>query len=581
MEQKQKKRKIDDGQNLIRLKNKYMKKLVKGAFDILQYNNINDNIITIENVAEQHKTRLVQTSKVYCYGSFPEPNLTFEMYESLISVVANDVMIQIQNELKDASYFSITIDSVPDTDQSAIYVRFVNKVGIPKKRFLDIINKKGDDALQLMNILHETLDKFGLDPLSFMGLSYNIGSNIPAYRAELRSCIKSINKFAEIVPCSSDPLSLVVIKAVSSCPEGDAFFTTIDELFNFFLFFEYRWYDIEFLLKDLPKSCFSSKNQIYRHLNKNWSMIIYALFHISENKSFPRKISIKANNLLEKVKRLETCFITMFWEDIIGQITELEGNLLKRVSTEINFHETFIIYESLISYLNNFRSNEKFIDYKTRASTKSNILHFNNNSFSEKPQMRFLVDDIDEDDKFKIYTYFFMIDKIQTELEYRKEIYLDLSSKFKLLDNISTMTDVQLVDEFKNLQRTFKYTTNHISDEYNKLRNILNKTRTGITSILYISRIISEQPFKNYFPLLEMITKMALCISATNCQVEHSSMSVLSKVITSLKSTNFINEHTYNTLIHINMDQELIKNYDFKYVIKELARKELVLNYLN
>ncbi|KAL5239222.1 hypothetical protein ACI65C_006632 [Semiaphis heraclei] len=430
-----------------------------------------------------------------------------------------------------------------------------------------------------MNILHETLDKYDLNHQGFMGFSYNIDSNIPAYRAILKSSIKSINEFAEIVPCSSDPLSLVVIKAASSCSEGNVFFTTIDELFNLFLFFKNRWDDIAFLLKNLPYSKFSSKNQIYRHLNENWSMIVYALFHISENMSFPRKMSIKAYFLLKKVKRLETCFITMFWEDIIKKITEHEENLLKHVTTEINFHEIYIIYQSLIWFLNNFRTDEVFRDYKILASTKSNILHFNNNIRSEKPQMRFLVDDIDEDEKFKINTYFFMIDKIQTELEYRREIYLDLSSKFSLLYNISKLTDAQLFDELENLQNIFINISFHISTECNELRHILNKTKTDNTSIKDISSLISEQSFKNFFTELEKIIKMALCISATNCQVEHSSTSVLSKVITSLKSTNFINKHTYNALIHINMDQELLKNLDFEFVIKDLAHRESELDH--
>jgi len=572
MDQIQRKRKTTNKYHVTKLKHRYWTKLFDGVIEILQSININNDIVTIKYVADEHKSRISETNFLDTHDLFPTPNLSFELYERLISLIANNVMTQTKNELKDTMYFSITIDSLPDTDQSAIYVRYVDNNGIPKKRFLDITNKKGDDALQLMNILHETLDKYDLNHCGFMGLSYNIDSNIPAYRASLRSCVKSINGFAEIVPCSSDSLSLVVIKAASSCCEGNAFFTLIDELFKFFLFFKYQWDDIEFLLKNMPYRKFSSKNKMYRRLNKNWSMMVYALFHVSESMSFPRKMCINAYILLKKVRRLETCLLTMFWEEIIGQITELEENLLKHVSAEVNFLEVFLIYESLISYLNDFRTNDKFMDYKTRALKKSNILHFNNRNHSEKPQMRFTIDNIDEDEKFKIKTYFYMIDEIQTELEYRKEIYRDLSIKFDFLNSISTITDADLYNELEKLQSIFIDISYHISTECNELKSILNRTKTELASIRDIASFISQQPFKNFFDELQKIIKMAMCISATNCQVEHSSRSILNNVITSLKSIT--NKNTYNSLIHINMNQECLQNLNFSSVIQDFAKSQ-------
>jgi len=572
MEQVRKKRKTGD---LTKLKYQYWANVFTGVVDILRIaEKLGNNIITVKYVVDKHKSRLLiarYSKSLDTHGKFPTPILSFGLYERLVSLIANNVITQTKKELENAIFFSMSIDSVPDTDESAIYIRYVDDKGIPKKRFLDIINKRGDDALQLMNILHVTLDKYNLNHSGFMGLSYNIDSNILKHRASLKSCLKSINKFAEIVPCSSDPLSLVVIKAASSCYEGRVFFTTIDELLNFFLFFQYQWDDVKFLLKDLSYSNFLSKNTTRKCLNKNWSKIVYALFHISKNISFAHKIRANAFMLLQKVKRLETCIITMFWEDIIGKITELEGNLFKYISTEINYLKIFEIYQSLISYLNDFRTNEKFMDYKTCAFKKSNILHFNNSFHTEKPQMRFPIGYVDETDHFKIKTYFYMIDEIQAELEYRKEIYWDLTSKFDFLNNISTITNAELCHALENLLTIYlQYIDYHISTECDHLKNSSNNINRTLTSIREVSTFISSNII--FFEQLSKVIKMALCLSATNCKVEHSASAVLKKVITSLKPIT--SEDTYNSLLIINMNQELLKNLDFKNAIKDFASSQ-------
>lgn len=553
-------------------KTEYWANVFKEVINILQSTEFsNDDILTIKYVADTHKSLQSRINSRDTRGTFPTPDLSFSFYEKLISLIAKTVMTQIKRELIDGLYFSITINSVPDTNESAIYIRYVDDTGLPKKIFLDIVHLRGDNALQLMNILQMILDKYKLNHRGFMGLSYDIDSNIPKYRDSLKTCLKSINEFAEIMPCSSDPISLVVIKAASSCYEGNEFFTTIDELFNFFLFFKNRWGDIQFLLKNLTYEQFSTKIETCRCLNENWSMIVYALFHISENKSFPRKMCVKAYILLHKVKRLETCFIAMFWEDIIGQITEHEENLIKYLSTKTNFREILQVYLSLITCFNDFRTNEKCKDYMTRALKKSNILHFNNRNRVENPQMRFPVDYMDEGDQFKIETYFQMIDEIQSELEYRKTVYSNLATNFNFLNGISAISDAESYHKLENLQSIYLDLTHHISTECNELRSILFKKKIKTTTIRDVSCFINQRSYRIFFKDLGNVIRMALSISATDCKVEHSTMSVLKKVIT-LKSTT--SEDTYNSLLLINMDQELLKRIDFQWAIHNFTRSQ-------
>ncbi|XP_026816086.1 uncharacterized protein LOC113555759 [Rhopalosiphum maidis] len=532
-----------------------------------------NDAFTINYIAEIHRSSPVQVD--YCHPGdiLPTPKLSFKRYEKLISLMAKEVKTQIGIELiMHADIFSISIDSLPDADESAIFIRYVNDDGIPEKRFLDTINKRADNASQIMDILHMVLDKYNLNHNGFMGLSYDIDSNLPRQISDLKSSLKVINKFAEIIPCSSDSLSSVMAKAASTIYEGNTFLTTIDELFNFLLTFKYQWDQIQFLLTNLSDIQNLTNKKMRRYLNRNWSKIVNALFQISENLCFHEKVRIQAYVLLVKVKRLETCILTMFWEDITEQFSRLEDKLHFHVSNEIDYYEILEIYQLLISHLDNYRTDEKFMYYKTRAFQKSKILHFNNQNYMEETQMRFPVNYINDADKFKINAYFSIIDQIQSEFNNRKIIYEDLALKFNFLNKIPELTSSELIEKHENLRQIYDDLTFHIDAECMDLKYLfvkhLSRNNDYPSSIKGVSTFIRQNGFKEHFSQLLKVIKMALCIPATNCPVQQS-LSILKKVKTSLGSIT--NEDTYKSLLLINMEWKFFTSLDFDPVIEDYA----------
>uniref|UniRef100_A0A2S2P7W7 Uncharacterized protein n=1 Tax=Schizaphis graminum TaxID=13262 RepID=A0A2S2P7W7_SCHGA len=556
----------------------YLANVFSGVLDILMShppNKFPNDAFTIEYIAEIHKSSPVQNDFCNPGETLATPNLSFRRYEKLIRLIAKEVRTQIEIELRmHADIFSISIDSLPDTDESAIFIRYVNDDGIPVKRFLEITNKRADNASQIMDILNMVLEKYYLNHNGFMGLSYDINSNLPRQISDLKSSLKAINKFAEIIPCSSDSLSSVIVKATSNIYEGNTFITTIDELFNFLLTFKYQWDQIQFLLTNLSDIQNLTKNKMIRYINRNWSRIVNALFQVSENICFPEKVRIQAYVLLPKVKRLEICILTMFWEEIVERFSGLEDNLHLHVSTEIDFYKILEIYQVLINHLDDFRTDEKFMDYKTRAFQKSNILHFNNHNYMEKPQMRFPVNYLDDADKFKINTYFSIIDQMQSEFNNRKIIYEDLALKFNFLNNIPVITNSELIQKHENLLQIYDELTFHIDAECMDLKNLfmkyLSRHQEYSTSINGISTFIRLNGFKEHFSQLLKVIKMALCIPAINCPDQQSS-SVLKKVKTSLGSIR--NEDTYKSLLLINMEWKFFTSLDFDSAIEDYANR--------
>jgi len=557
-------------------KRKYLFNVFSGVLEILKSgppDNFPNDALTIKYIVGSHRSSPVQID--YCHlGQFmATPKLSFRRYEKLIILIAKEIKTQIGIELiMHADIFSISIDSLPDIDESAIFIRYVDDYGIPVKRFLETINKRADNTSQIMDILHMVLDKYNLNQKGFMGLSYDVDSNLPTQISDLKSSLKAINKFAKIIPCSSDSLRSVMTKAVSTIYEGNTFITTIDELFNFLLTFKYQWDQIQFLLTNLCDIQNLTKQRVSRYLNGNWSTIVNALFQISENMSFPEKVRIQAYVLLVKVKRLETCILTMFWEEITEQFSRYEDRLHFHVSTEIDFYEILEIYQLLVNHLNDFRTDEKFLNYKTRAFQKSNILHFNNQNYIEEPQMRFPVNYVYDADKFKINTYFSIIDKIQSEFHYRKIIYEDLALKFNFLNKMPEITNTELIQNLENLLQMYDELTFHIDAECMDLRRLfvrhLSRNNDYPSSIKGISTFIRRNGFKEHFSQLLKVIKMVLCIPATNCPTQQS-FSVLKKVKTSMGSIR--NEEIYKSLLLINMEWKFFTSLDFDPVIEDYA----------
>jgi len=551
-----------------------------GVLDILKFNAPNDfpnDVFTMQYITDVHKSSPTQINYFNRKKRIPTPDLSFPQYEKIISLTGKQIMATIESEImNNADIFSLSIDPLSNIDGSAIFIRYVNDTGFPVKHFLEIINKKGDNTLQIMDILHMILDKYHLKHNGFMGLSYDCNNKLHGQNyTGLKSSLKEINEHATIWPCSDEYLSAIITYAATCVYEGHKFHKIVHNLFDFLMIFRYQWDQVQFLFKNLPDIEFLSKNQLLQYLNENWSTIVNALFQISENMTFSQKIRIQAFTILMKVKRLETCFIAMFWTEIAEEITKHQEQLFLKVSTEIDFQEIFEVYDSLMNYFDSFRTNEKFMDYKTRAFKITKIPHFNNRNHTEQPQMRFSVDYIDDAERFKINTYFFIIDQILSELNNRKLVYIDLAQKFNFLNKFPEITDRELLYGREYLQNIYIDLTFHIDAEFMQLKYLfsnflaLNKDYHS-NSIRGIATFIRSNGFKEHFSELTKVIKMALCIPAIHCPVPQPT-ATLNKIITGLQSVS--NQDNYKSLLLINLEWRYFNKINFDDVINLFSHK--------
>nr|XP_047135417.1 zinc finger MYM-type protein 1-like [Hydra vulgaris] len=151
--------------------------------------------------------------------------LSFNIYEQFISIMADNVIQQMVKEIKEAKYFSISIDSTPDishVDQLSFIFRYVQKNGCPVERFLGFLPNSGHKSEELADAVFLVLESHGLDINNCRGQSYDNASNMSGRYTGLQARIKKVNPLATFVPCSAHSLNLVDDKKEKSITRSEA-----------------------------------------------------------------------------------------------------------------------------------------------------------------------------------------------------------------------------------------------------------------------------------------------------------------------------------------------------------------------
>ncbi|KAF2881445.1 hypothetical protein ILUMI_24731 [Ignelater luminosus] len=98
--------------------------------------------------------------------------------------------------------------------------------------------------------------------------------------------IKTINPLADYVSCAARSFNLVETSAAESVSEAVDFFSTLQELYNFFTISTHRWEILmertKLSLKSLSKTLWSARHDACYALEKEWSGVLDALNFIAE-----------------------------------------------------------------------------------------------------------------------------------------------------------------------------------------------------------------------------------------------------------------------------------------------------------
>lgn len=143
----------------------------------------------------------IQKDRVSCFAE--------EVLKSIIGEIGDDVFALLVDESSDCSR----------KEQMAVVLRFVDKDGVVKERFVGLVHVTDTSALSLKSAIDAFFAKHGLSLTQVRGQGYDGASNMSGKFNGLKSLILSENESAFYIHCFAHQLQLVVV-AVAKKHEG-------------------------------------------------------------------------------------------------------------------------------------------------------------------------------------------------------------------------------------------------------------------------------------------------------------------------------------------------------------------------
>ncbi|XP_045033909.1 zinc finger MYM-type protein 1-like [Daphnia magna] len=271
------------------------------------------------------------------YGKKDKGNTSYlsaNICEEFIQLLAKKVEAYIVEELKEAKYYSVIVDSTPNgshTDQLCFVLRYVLPDGAPVERFLGFLPMYGHTALQMLDMVTDKLNRHEIPIENLRGQSYDNASNMTGIYIGLQTRIKVVNPQAEYVPCSGHSLNLAGTSVAESCATDVDFFSFLQQLFNFLSGSTHRW------------------------------AVLLDILRATDSTQTPRNRA-EANGLVEKFNKLETAVLTVILASVLERVNKVNKQL-QSVAIDLGIVVEF--YSSLVAFTKEVRDN--YNNYEKQA----------------------------------------------------------------------------------------------------------------------------------------------------------------------------------------------------------------------
>lgn len=395
------------------------------------------------------------------YGAVGSGNVSYLSSftcDEFVEMMGKRVLNQIVKEVKEAKYYSLSVDSTPDvshTDQLTFIIRYV-KNSEPIERFLKFIPVHGHTAETLFNEVIGVLNENDICLSNCRGQAYDNASNMSGKYTGLQARISAENPLAEFVPCSSHSLNLVGTAAAECNIEASKFFSFIQSVYKFFSASTNRWSILlsaltgrrKKVIKPLSSTRWSARADAVTALKENYKSIQSALELIMEDNDQSPDTKLTAGSLKKSMGRFETVFLTHLWNDILQRINKVNKVLQKPTLT---LSVAVKVLESLKCYIqkkrNSFETYEKATaeiignsccdDSETRSIKRSSRIKFFDSNKTPDTVLT-------GRDKLRVEIFLPIIDTLVAHLKLRLDAYVRVFNIFGFLEELITLEENQL-----------------------------------------------------------------------------------------------------------------------------------------
>lgn len=515
--------------------------------------------------------------------------LSKTVYEELIEIMGKQIIKQIITQINndDTKYYSLVMDSTPDlshNDQLAIVLRYCFR-GKVYERFVSFITISSHTGLHLFNILQDFLETNGLILDNCRGQSYDNAANMAGRYNGVQALLKQKSKSADFVPCAAHSLNLVGEESVKVATEIVNFFEVVQKIYVFFSASTHRWEllnretKLKFTLKSLSQTRWSCHYDAVRALKNNYDDIMKIFKSFSENEDEKVDSRKEARNLFNKLAKLETAILIIFWEEVLERFNLVNKKIQ---SPGLDICEGNKLIVSLKEFVNNIRdqSDQKLKEYEEKAKKLSTSVETGysdinkrriTSKFSDKSTDKVSVYGAE---KFKRDTLNVALDKLIMDLNNRSHVYETYSKKFKFLMDLQdkNMENIDL-ESVRNVIDYYQDDVDeHLANECIQLKSYLLQSKPeSYTSCSEIFKLIYEKKLVDVFPNCYTILKIFLTLPITSCEAERS-FSRMSYIENKYRTT--MSNYRLNHLSVLSINCDLTKDLQCDEQIKEFAAQK-------
>ena len=379
--------------------------------------------------------------------------LSPQIQNELIELLASKVKDMLLDDIKEAPFFSIVLDTTPDithTDQLSFVFRYVKIIYDNDKKTVDLQVKESfiefhpvDDhtAGGLEAIVKGFIEKNNIDFSKCRGQAYDGASVMSGAYTGLQARLQKMEKNAKYVHCAAHRLNLVLNDAVNGVEGASNFFKIIGELHNFFSASVKRWKELHgkigttVAVKKLCATRWASREDALKSLHNHYPDIMRALTEIilkgkgaerSEAQGFKNKLS-DFNFIL-----MLTTFYRIF--QVIGPISkDLQSESIDMIYAERRLNDA-------CAYIKELR--QWFHHIKGSAVKKAELWGFESD-FKDKrlSKVPMRLGELSQDERiedpekrFEVESFNPIMDIILARLEERFKSFKCVVNKFRVLN---------------------------------------------------------------------------------------------------------------------------------------------------
>jgi len=267
--------------------------------------------------------------------------LSPQIQNEFIVLLGDHVRKHIINDVKQAKYYSIILDSTPDVshlDQTSQVLRYVVMDGengdvSVRESFIDFIDTKGKHAAEITTMILDKLISDGLDIANCRGQGYDNAAVMKGQHSGVQKRILEINPKAQFIACSNHSLNLAGIHAAQVEVNSVTFFGTLDRLHAFFSTSTHRWDVLTkttgISVKRLVETRWSARGEAVKTVKNNFTKIIETLEILTgENENAATRSD--AGILLTAMQSFSFISYLGFWAPVLIEINDAQSYLQKK-----------------------------------------------------------------------------------------------------------------------------------------------------------------------------------------------------------------------------------------------------------